>query len=74
MADEHLTLEQYIDEVWKECWAKAEEPTAQIFGNAETLPPDELALVFSPAFQKLSQPAKIQRLMEHRKAKGILPN
>jgi len=74
MANHDCTFEQYLDEVWKECWTKAEEPTAQIFGNAETLPPDELALVFSQAFQKLTQPGKIQRLMEHRKAKGILPN
>jgi hypothetical protein len=68
MANEHLTLEQYLDEVWAVAWEKAAETTQEIFGNSETLLPDELELVFSPAFQKLTQPAKIQRLMEHRAA------
>lgn len=67
-------VEYTLDELWQEAWETAEEPTAEIFGNSETLPPDEIELVSSPEFRKLSRPARIQRLMEHRAAKGILPN
>lgn len=74
MANANLTLEQYLDETWAAAWVKADEPTQEIFGDNETLPPDEIELVFSSAFGKLTQAAKIQRLMEHRAAKGILPN
>jgi hypothetical protein len=71
MASDNFTLEQYIDEVWTVAWELAAEPTQEIFGNAENLPPDEVELVFSPAFQKLTQPAKLQALAELRAKKGI---
>jgi hypothetical protein len=70
MANYNRTLEQHLDETWAAVWAKADEPTQEIFGDNETLPPDEIALVFSLAFSKLTQPAKIQALAEHRARKG----
>jgi hypothetical protein len=68
------TLESYIDEVWADCWEMAEEPTAEIFGNAEEFPDDEMELVFSSAFGKLTQAAKMQALAELRAKKGIRCN
>jgi len=61
------TLEQYLNQVW----AESNEPTSEIFGDSETLPTDELELIFSPAFSKLTRPARIQALAEHRTRKGI---
>lgn len=74
MANDNLTLEQYLNEEWAKAWANAEEPTREIFGDSETLPDDEIELIFSAAFCKLTQPAKIQALAELRGAKGVLPN
>jgi hypothetical protein len=46
-------------------------PPPEIFGDAERLPEDELELVFSPEFLRLTQPAKLQALAEHRARKGM---
>jgi hypothetical protein len=42
--------------------------------NAEELPDDEMELVFSSAFGKLTQAAKMQALAELRAKKGIRCN
>lgn len=57
-----------------EVFEKTDRNTNEIFGNNETLPDDELELIFSKPFGELSQPAKLQALAQFRAKKGLLSN
>jgi hypothetical protein len=59
----------------QEVFEQADREADLIFGtNNETLPNDELELIFSSEFSRLSQPAKLQALTDFRGKKGTLPN
>lgn len=66
MATHDCTLAQFLNEVWAEAWEKAGKNTDEIFGSKDVLPEDELELVFSAAFRKLSQTDKVKALGDHR--------
>ena len=66
MSSHDCTFEQFLNEVWANAWEQSGRATDEIFGAKETLPEDELELVFSSAFQKLSQADKIKALRDHR--------
>jgi hypothetical protein len=66
MANSDCTFQQFFDEVWADAWEQAGKNTEEIFGGKETLPDDELELVFSAAFRKLSQADKVKALRDHR--------
>ena len=64
----------YANDMMAEVFEQADRNTEEIFGGAETLPDDEMELIFSNEFLELSQPEKLQALADLRAKKGQLSN
>ena len=62
------------DDLMAEVFKQSERETNEIFGNNENLPDDEAAVIFNEPFCDLSQPGKLQALVELRGKKGAFPN